>query len=314
MNELVMTVLGPVNAQDIGLCDAHNHVWIEPVPGGDPAAPQLVQEEPLRAELRAYRAAGGSAIVDCQPGAACGRNGTVLARLAEASGVHIIASTGFHLRRYYPPGAPLWDMTAEAASDYFISEVRQGLSETRDADRVVLPGLIKIAGEAAMDANRRELLEAAAETSKQTGRAIEMHTEKGAAVEEYLHFFVEQGLPAEKLIFCHMDKRPDAALHAQLAAAGAMLEYDTFYRPKYNPEENAWPLVEKMVAAGYGQALALATDMAESSMWQQLGGQPGLTAYVTQIQPRLQQMGLPQETIRQLLGGNIVRRLATAVA
>jgi phosphotriesterase-related protein len=180
--------------------------------------------------------------------------------------------------------------------------------------------LIKIAGEATMAQTQREhgvenlgLLEAAAEASKQTGYAIEMHTEKGSAVEEFLQFFVAQNLSPQRLVFCHVDKRPDFGLHAELAAAGAMLEYDTFYRSKYGPDKNVWPLIEKMVHAGYGAYLALATDMAESSMWQRLGGQPGLVAFMTQIKARLESVALEEKTIHRLLGGNILRRLATAV-
>jgi phosphotriesterase-related protein len=174
--------------------------------------------------------------------------------------------------------------------------------------------LIKIAGEATLDKTRHDLLEAAAEASKQSGYAIEMHTERGSAVELFLQFFVAQNLAPQRLVFCHMDKRPDFGLHAELTQAGAMLEYDTFYRPKYDPDVNVWPLVEKMVQAGYGKSLALATDMAESSMWLRLGGQPGLVAFMTQIKARLESMALEEETIHSLLGGNILRRLATAVA
>lgn len=321
----VMTVSGPVDVQDIGLCDAHSHVWIEPVHGGDRNAPQLTAEKAIREELKEYRASGGGGIIDCQPAAECGRNGNMLARLAAASGVHIVASTGFHLRRYYGRQAAIWQATAAEAAELFIAEIRHGLSETRETERVpasagmtsasagIYPGLIKIAGEAEMAGNRRELLEAAAEASKQTGYAIEMHTEKGSAVEEYLQFFSDQDLSPERLVFCHVDKRPDFGLHAELASAGAMLEYDTFYRPKYGPEENVWPLVEKMVQDGYGESLALATDMAESGMWQHLGGQPGLVAFMTQIKARLESLALTEAAIHNLLGGNILRRLATAV-
>ncbi len=132
-----MTVSGPLDAQDIGLCDAHSHVWIEPVPGGDPSAPQLTAEGPITAELKEYRAAGGGGIIDCQPAADCGRNGNMLARLAAASGVHIVACTGFHLRRYYGPQATIWQATAEEAAEFFTGEIRRGLTETRAAQRVV---------------------------------------------------------------------------------------------------------------------------------------------------------------------------------
>jgi hypothetical protein len=64
-----------------------------------------------------------------------------------------------------------------------------------------------------------------------------------------------------------------------------------------------------MVAAGFDDRVALATDMAEASMWK-FGGGPGLVSYITGIQVRLEQMGMQAESIRRLMGRNIARRLA----
>jgi phosphotriesterase-related protein len=224
--------------------------------------------------------------------------------------VHIIASTGFHRRRYYGAEAPLWAQPVAQATTIFLREIREGLAETRESARPVRPGLIKIAAEASLADSPRHLFEAAAAAAGASGYAIEMHTEKGAAAEDFLAFFEGVGLAPERLVFCHMDKRPDLALHQELAQAGVMLEYDTFYRPKYAPERHLWPLLVGMVEAGYGERLALATDMADGAMWQGFGGQPGLIGLTTEIRPRLAQIGFDKQTIRQLLGENIIARLA----
>jgi phosphotriesterase-related protein len=309
MNGQVMTVLGLVVPEALGIIDAHSHVWIEPVPGAASDAPVLNDEAAITQELIAYREAGGGAIVDCQPGG-CGRNGRYLRQLAQNSGVHLIACTGFHRRIYYPPDASLWQMSAEAAADQFITELTVSLAETRADPQPVRAGFIKIAGEATMPETPRHLLEAAAAACLANGCAIEVHTEKGAAVEDFLQFFCDQGVSSERLVFCHVDKRPDYAFHRDIAQTGAMLEYDTFYRPKYRPEQNVWPLLAQMVEAGLAGQITLATDMADSGMWQMLGGKPGLTAFMTQIKIRLQDMGLETAIINQLMGENIARRLA----
>ena len=311
MDGFVTTVLGPVAPSKLGVVDAHSHVWIEPVPGGAPDAPVLNGEAAITQELIQYRAAGGGAIVDCQPGG-CGRNGRILRQIAQNSQVHLIACTGLHRRIYYPPDAALWQMNAEAAADLFVTELTTSLAETAVDEQPVRAGFIKIAGEATLAQTPHHLLEAAAAACHTTGCAIEMHTEKGAAVEDFLQFFVDRDVAPQRLIFCHVDKRPDFAFHQAIAQSGAMLEYDTFFRPKYNPEQNVWPLLEKMVEAGLAEQIALATDMADSGMWQQLGGQPGMTAFLTQIQLRLAQMEPDEKTIKQLMGGNIVRRLAVS--
>ena len=45
-----------------------------------------------------------------------------------------------------------------------------------------------------------------------------------------------------------------------------MLEYGTFYKPKYQPKENVWPLLEQMIEASLSLQIAIATDMAEAHM------------------------------------------------
>ena len=89
-----------------------------------------------------------------------------------------------------------------------------------------------------------------------------------------------------------------------------MLEYDTFYRPKYNPEAHLWPLITFMVDAGLECQVALATDMADAQMWQNLGKGPGLANFPTQIRQQLFDLGLGQTTIKRLIGENINFRLA----
>jgi len=248
----------------------------------------------------------------------------VLRDLSARTGVHVIAATGFHRRLYYPPDAPLFDLSAEAAAGYFLGEIRSGLEETRAATpsphaspkgrggQTVFPGVIKIAAEATFDASPLALFEAAAGVARETGYAIEMHTERGASVEEFLAFFGGQGVSPRRLVFCHVDKRPDFGLHRELAQAGVLLEYDTFYRPKYEPERGVWLLLREMAAAGLAGQVALATDMADPALWAEIGGGPGLAGIFNVILPRLERMALPAEVIAGLLGGNIAMRIATS--
>ena len=107
-----------------------------------------------------------------------------------------------------------------------------------------------------------------------------------------------------------MDKRPDIGLHRELARLGVLLEYDTFYRPKYDPHTNVWPLIEQMVHAGLSDRIAIATDMAEAELYHFLGGGPGLASLPGELQDQLIEKNFPETARKQLLGGNIARRLA----
>ncbi len=307
-DRFVETVTGPVASNAIGICDAHNHLWIEQVQGSQPAAPILNDYEAIAIELHQYRQAGGQTIVDCQPGG-CGRNGSVLKRLAQETGVHIVAATGFHLPKYYAPDAWIYSATASQAKEFFTSEIRSGLKEGADSESPVRAGVIKIACQSRIQDTPQALLEAAAATCLETGVAIEAHTERGSEAEVLIEFFFRQGVPAARLVICHIDKRPDFGLHREMAGMGVLLEYDTFYRPKYHPETNVWPLIQRMLEDGLEDSIALATDMAELGLWSLSGKGPGLAGFPTLIASRLARLD-GSKASRKLLGGNIAGRLS----
>lgn len=307
----LLSVLGPVDPVVTGVFDAHNHIWIEQLPGVPPQAPCLEDEVRIRAELTHFGANGGSGLADCQPGG-CGRNGNRLAELALNTGLVIIGCTGFHRKIYYPPDTTIFTMQTEVLTRHFIAEIQTGMTETLASLEPVRAGFIKIALEGSLQDTPQAALEAAVQAALVTGAAMEIHTEKGAAAEEILTYCTVHGLAPERLVLCHMDKRPDFGLHHELAKAGAMLEYDTFFRPKYAPEQYLWPLIRHMVTSGLEAHVACATDMAEKAQWKQFGGEPGLSALPQYIAPRLSQQGYLPETVQRLTGGNILARLAFA--
>jgi 5-phospho-D-xylono-1,4-lactonase len=309
----IMTVNGPIAVSDAGITDGHNHLWIEPARGTASGAPVLNDANLIAAELRDYREAGGNTIVDCQPGG-CGRDGRMLRQFAWSTGVQIVACTGFHLRRYYTDDFWLWDSDASTICAYFIHELTQALEETRHFNDPVRAGFIKIACEADIARVPVPLWEAAAQAALETGVALEVHTEKGAEAQRILDALADYGVPLNRVVLCHVDKYTDFAFHRALAEQGVLLEYDTFYRPKYQPEKYVWPLLEHMVAAGFERQIVIATDMADRSMWARSRQGPGLTAFMTQIKPHLQKIGLPESTIARLLGQNIAACLAARLA
>jgi predicted metal-dependent phosphotriesterase family hydrolase len=305
----IMTVRGPVPYERLGITDAHNHVWIDLIPGADPQAPVLNQFDLILQELNEYRQSGGKTLLDCQPGA-CGRDGNTLQTLSKESQVNLIACTGFHRKKYYPENHWLWEKNAETVCDYLCSELEQGLNETLHTTSPVKAGFIKIALESVWTDCPQAAIEGAASAAFKTKALIEIHTERGALAEKACVYFSEMGLSPHQLVLCHMDKRPDISLHKELANLGVLLEYDTFYRPKYNPNSNLWPLIEQMVNAGHSNRIALATDMAEADHYHSIGGGSGLKSLPGEIQNNLKQKGFSEIARKQMLGGNIARRLA----
>jgi phosphotriesterase-related protein len=301
----LITVAGPVPASEITLADGHAHLWIDPPPGvAQEARIELNRADPIEAELRDFRAAGGSLLVDCQPGG-CGRNAAMLLRFAQATGLRVTATTGFHLQHYYPPGHWLWAASAEAAAGHFLRELDEGMDEAAG----VRAATIKVGYSGEIAGQSRALMESAAAAAQATGAVILFHTEQGRNVEALLLFFAARGVPPARLYLCHVDKRPDLGLHRELAQAGALLGYDTFVRPKYEPDRNVWPLLLGMVESGLAAHVAICLDAALPSMWKHLGGEPGLLAFMETIRPRLEREGVDAQTAAALLGGNVARFL-----
>jgi predicted metal-dependent phosphotriesterase family hydrolase len=305
----VMTVKGPVSHDQLGITDAHNHVWIESVPNVSGGSLVLNQYELILQELKEYRQSGGMSILDCQPGG-CGRNGNRLLELSRASGVNLIACTGFHRKKYYPPDYWLWNADPLKISEIFRNELEHGLAEAVDTPHPVRAGFIKIALEATWNESPNAALEGSALTAIVTKTLLEIHTEKGALAEKACIYFTDLGVSPHQLMLCHMDKKPDISLHKALAEFGVLLEYDTFYRPQYDPKFNLWPLIEQMVNAGLAKYVALATDMADASLYRSIGKGPGLSSLPGEIQQELGKRGYSETIREQMLGGNISRRLA----
>jgi phosphotriesterase-related protein len=306
------SVTGPLSPEAAGIVDGHTHVWIDALGEVNPEAPILNTTTEITRGLHTYREAGGGTLIDCQPGG-CGRNGNRLLQLSKTSGVAIVAATGFHLWRYYPLDTAFFHASVTAACRHFVNELTQSLEETQPSTERVLAGFIKIACEATLDRTPRHLVEAAVMAARETDAAIEVHTEKGADAELIAKFMLDAGLSPHKLILCHMDKRPDFPLHCSLAQAGIGLEYDTFFRPKYRPDEGVWPLLERMLDAGLEDAIVIATDMADAAMWRQNETGMGPAGLITKIIPRMEARGFASHTIRKLTGLNITDRLARGV-
>jgi phosphotriesterase-related protein len=301
---MLQTVTGLVDIATFGLVDAHGHVWIDP-PNDAMLEIVLHDRQQIVRELRQFREAGGTAIIDCQP-AGCGRDANKLREISEASGIFITATTGFHQRQYYAPDYWLWSAKAEAAAKFFVQELTQGMQETNGKIRATT---LKIVYEGIIEGQIKILIEAAAEAAKQTGAAILVHTEQGKNVEALLPFFQRLAIPPSQLYLCHVDKRPDFGLHRELAQSGVLLGYDTFNRPKYHPEGNAWPLLIKMIKEGYSEQVAIALDLANMDMWKFSGALSGMLFMSEQIRPRLVSEGFDKTHIDAVLGANIMRHL-----
>jgi len=282
------------------LVDAHCHLWIHPAPEG---SPRLADVGAALSELQAFAAAGGVAVLDCQPGG-CGRDARVLHRLAQAAGVTVACSTGFHMERHYLPDEGPWADPAGARAA-FERELSAGTPE----EPAMRPRIVKCAftGAAGREA---ELMRAALDAARDAGAAVVVHTERGEAAEELPGVVAAAGVEPGTVQVSHIDKRPDRELHRALARAGFVLGFDTFARPGYDPERNAWPLLLGLIEDGLAGHVSLGLDLADAGAWSVNGG-PGL-ALLAALAERLAGAGVEPADVAAVAGGNALRLVGSA--
>ncbi|WP_037666635.1 phosphotriesterase, partial [Streptomyces afghaniensis] len=202
----VRTVLGDVPPADLGVCDAHDHLFF-----GSPRLPgqELRSVVAARAELVAFREQGGGAVVQWTP-YGLGRRAADLPPLSRETGVHVVAATGLHQAVHYDEGT-LKGLRGRLA-DVFVSELTEGIGTSG-----VRAGLVKVAGGFhALDAHARWTMTAAAEAHHATGVTIAVHLELGTGALDVLDLLCgELGVPPHRVVLGHLNRFPDLVLHRQ---------------------------------------------------------------------------------------------------
>ena len=304
----IMTVLGPIKPEELGHCQMHEHIFVLPTPNSVKyPALEISDEEKSLQELLSYRAAGGSAILDAQPVGA-GRDIAALKRLSKNSGVHIIATTGYHLPAFYEVGHWINTDSKEALQERFYAELTRGVA--CDGGEVIYPGAVKSAIGNEGPVGRLEVcLRAAAAAAAKADVPLVMHTEKGVGALQAIRMCGEEGMRPERIAICHVDRQAsDFAPHDEIAAEGVFMEYDTIARYKYHDDESERVLIAHMIETGYEDKLLIALDTTAARLTSYGDPTaPGLDFILKDFIPSLRAMGLGEAAIRKLTVSNPVR-------
>ncbi|WP_217169443.1 phosphotriesterase [Streptomyces sp. AC512_CC834] len=295
----VRTVLGDVSAGELGVCDAHDHLFF--------ASPRLPGEElraaaAARAELAAFRELGGGTVVQWTP-YGLGRRAADLPALSRETGVHVVAATGLHQDVHYDEGtlAALRDRAAEV----FVAELTRGIGTSG-----VRAGLIKVAGGFhALDAHARWTMSAAAEAHRATGAPIAVHLELGTGAMDVLELLCgELGVPPHRVVLGHLNRSPDPAAHRQAAGSGCYLAFDGPSRAHHATDWRMPDAVRDLAEAGHGDQLLLGGDTTTAAA-RSVNGGPGMPYLLRRVAPRLA-LAVGEELVRRVLTENPARAFA----
>jgi phosphotriesterase-related protein len=331
----VMTVLGTVAADALGITLPHEHVLLDLTclwtPPRDPARAFLV-EAPLclstrgllacdpyhsrpnlrlddpdlaAAELGYFKELGGQTVVDLST-RTIGPYPAELAVISRRTGLHIVMGTGFYVRTAHPDWVA--EASVEALAEQMVRELQEGFTGTS-----VRAGIIgEIGTRSPVHPHEEKCLRAAARAQRATGAAINVHLAIfGQEGHRVLDILQQEGADLSRVALSHLDERPDTAYQRSLAERGVYLEFDCFGSECYwdqdgEREASDAERVEallRLLDGGLERQILLSQDICTRMQLRHYGGM-GYDHLLRTIVPRLRLRGVDEAVIRVMMVEN----------
>lgn len=267
-----LTVLGPVSREQLGIVLPHEHIFFDgskawmagrakeryanlPVTmanlwliKGDPTGNLddirfHAHNEAVR-ELLLFKAKGGRTVVEVTV-RGLDPNPMGLRRVARATGLNIIAATGYYVSRTHPR------LLEKKTIPSLVAELRKDVEEGF-GDTGIRAGVVKIGVGGAMKhgtmrihKNEEKLLVAASIVQREMGVPISIHTPRHLPTERakpsswwglrILDILEDAGARLDRVIVCHLDRciHENLDYQVQIAKRGAYIEYDLWGKDYY---------------------------------------------------------------------------------
>jgi phosphotriesterase-related protein len=296
----VQTVDGPIAPEAIGFTLTHEHVFLElwANDGHGPMA-QVRDEDVLAAELGAFRAAGGTCLVDQTPGGA-GADPDGLRRLSARTGLSIVTGCGWYTEPYYPPGDDLDRRSTAGIADALIAEITGGLGDT-----AVRPGIIGEIGvsQGWISAVEERVHRAAARAQIATGLPLATHTLYHSSGAAQMALFDEEGVDPARVCVGHCDTFPSLEYCLSVARWGGYVSIDNLGHQAGDHEDRVREVVLGLLEAGLEQHVLLSQDVGQVAELRSRGGR-GYTYVIETFLPSLRAAGVDERMIETITVDN----------
>lgn len=299
--ESVQTVTGSVAAEKLGVVLPHEHVLVDFI-GADRVSPDRYDRtaafEKALPHLRRLVSLGCRTLVECTP-AFIGRDPVLLRDLARATGLHILTNTGYYGAaddKFLPPHA--FTESAAALAARWIREAREGIEGTG-----IRPAFMKIGVDAGpLSEVDGKLVDAAAQTTRETGLPIWSHTGDGVAAMAQIERLARERVPLSRFVWVHAQNEKDPAVHAGAASRGAWVSFDGL-------SESSFDRHVELILGMRRRGLLGRVLVSHDAGWYHVGEPDGGTyrphdLLFTDGLPALRKHGLSDAEIRQLIEEN----------
>jgi len=309
-NATVMTVRGPVAADELGFTQTHEHLllnveWIETRFSLD----GILDDEALAIEeLSAFGAAGGRTIVDLT-NVGLRRDPLDVRRISESTGVQVVMGCGWYREPYYPAEALIDRTSTDELAERLIDEIEHGLDGTD-----VRPGIIGEIGSHKdfVTAQEERVFRAAGRAAARTGLAVSTHSVASPIGLQHLRLLCEEGADPSRVVIGHSDTFPYLEYLEAVLQQGAYVQFDNI---GYNLpvvaalESRLIPVLAELVHRGWSRQLLLSQDICHRSLLKAYGGN-GYDYILRCFLPRLREYGLDDAALGQITVDNPRRMLS----
>ncbi|MDE0288212.1 MAG: hypothetical protein OXM88_06480, partial [bacterium] len=226
MNDVgtVMTVLGPVPADELGFTLPHEHVYctLRHADYRYDVADQFVDEDVMADEVGDFADLGGATIFDLSV-PDNGRSPRRLRALSERTGVHFVMGCGWYRGNYYLPEERIDRRSADDLAEELIGEITGGVGDTG-----IRPGVIGEIGSEKdwVSAKEERVLRAVARAHKATGLSIGALHAIGPVAPQQLTILEEEDADLTRVAVAHCDAYPHLRYLLGLLERGVYIMFD----------------------------------------------------------------------------------------
>ena len=305
---IVRAVRGDIEPSELGITLCHEHLAIDMSAGfGDPDL-RLADPQQVADDLAEASALGLRTVVDVTP-FGTGRDAKALVRIAELTGLNVVASAGYYFGKFLPDYVAGLD-EADLA-ERIAREVEEGLDGTG-----IRAGAIGEVGNSpgGITEVERKVFRAVGRAQRRTGVGVITHTDVGQLGPEQLDLLVAGGADPARVLVGHMDCTADRAAQLAVARRGAFVGFDRIglvrgvFGP-YQTDETRLRAIADLLDHGYAGQIILSHDLSRQSRLRRNGGQ-GYGYVLREFVPKLRQAGVDEATVQTILVDNPRRLLA----
>lgn len=336
----LQTVLGPIDDSQIGFTMSHVHItldilcWYQEL---DSPSLRKLQESKLSLEnlgwarrnsllvkdnlvqddldltireAMEYRWGGGRTIISVDlPG--IGRDPLAQRRFAHATGLNVVASTGWYIQRSHPPEVA--EKSVEELAEQMVREITVGIGDT--GIRAGNIGELAMSGAAhqPFQPSEEKVLRAAARAQKATGVSLTVHPNHPYDHwDTYIDVLEKEGADLRKCYMAHLGFYTDVEIAKRILRRGVgYVSYDNLGAEEtlaeavfgpgvgYSKDNEEVRMIVELLEAGHRDRILLSTEMACKLSYKRYGGYGWGYLFETII-PWLKSLGANEEDIRQI--------------